>query len=278
MLVDSGSSTTIIDRNTFNKIKRRKTKLFLRKTKVKLYPYGTKQPLKMFGKFETSIESERKICVCEVYVVDKPNSANILGLNMSTELGLMKMNLNQVSGMEGDLELQTECDLKVGNNLPKSFKTLIKEYGDIFKGTGMLKNYQCDLFVDENILPVQQKLRRQPYYLRKKIRNKLYELERKKIIESVNTPQPWISNIVETPKANGEVWLRLDAREINKAIRREKFPIPTLDSLIDSMSGAKYFRKIDLRNAYTQIELSERARNLTTFITDERVKRYKCLI
>ena len=51
----------------------------------------------------------------------------------------------------------------------------------------------------------------------------------------MNTPQPWISNIAVTPKANGEI--RLDAREINKAIRREKFPIPTLDSLIDSMSG-----------------------------------------
>ena len=44
------------------------------------------------------------------------------------------------------------------------------------------------------------------------------------------------------------------------------------------MSGAKYFSKIDLRNAYTQIELSEQARNFTAFITEERVKRYTRLI
>ena len=44
------------------------------------------------------------------------------------------------------------------------------------------------------------------------------------------------------------------------------------------MSGAKYFSKIDLRNAYTQVELSEQARKFTAFITEERVKRYTRLI
>ena len=70
----------------------------------------------------------------------------------------------------------------------------------------------------------------------------------------------------------------LDAREINKAIQKEKFPIPTVDSLLDSMSGCKYFSKIDLKNAYTQIELSEEARKLTNFMTEEGIKRYTRLI
>ena len=38
------------------------------------------------------------------------------------------------------------------------------------------------------------------------------------------------------------------------------------------MSGAKYFSKIDLRSAYTQVELTEQARNFTTFITEKGVK------
>ena len=61
-------------------------------------------------------------------------------------------------------------------------------------------------------------------------------------------------------------------------MKQEKFPIPTLDSLIDNMSGAKYFLKIDLKNAHTQVELSEQARSLTAFITEEGVKRYARLI
>ena len=51
-----------------------------------------------------------------------------------------------------------------------------------------------------------------------------------------------------------------------------------MDSLIDNMSGAKYFSKIDLRNAYTQVELSEKARNFTASITEEGVKHYTQLI
>ena len=44
------------------------------------------------------------------------------------------------------------------------------------------------------------------------------------------------------------------------------------------MSGAKYFSKIDLRSAYTQVELTEQARNFTTFITEKGVKRYTRLL
>ena len=52
----------------------------------------------------------------------------------------------------------------------------------------------------------------------------------------------------------------------------------TLDGLIDNMSGAMYFSKIDLRNAYAQVELSEQARNFTGFIAEEGVKRYTRLM
>ena len=44
------------------------------------------------------------------------------------------------------------------------------------------------------------------------------------------------------------------------------------------MSGTKCFSKIDLINSYTQVELSEQARNFTAFITEEGVKRYMRLI
>ena len=92
-----------------------------------------------------------------------------------------------------------------------------------FKWTGKLKNYQCDLFVDTTVNSILQKLRRQPYHLREKIRRKLQELEKENIIESVDTPQPWISNIVVTPKSNGNICICLDAREINKALKQENF-------------------------------------------------------
>ena len=61
-------------------------------------------------------------------------------------------------------------------------------------------------------------------------------------------------------------------------MKQKKFPIPTVDSLIDNVSGTKYFSKTDLRNAYAQVELSEQAHTFTAFITKEGVKRYTRLI
>ena len=46
-----------------------------------------------------------------------------------------------------------------------------------------------------------------------------------------------------------------------KAITREKYPIPTINKLIYKMSGSTLFGKIDLKEAYTQIELDESSRS-----------------
>ena len=62
--------------------------------------------------------------------------------------------------------------------MPRELECVFDEYKGIFKGTGKLKNYQCDLFVDSKVKPIQQNLRRQRYHLRKKIRRKLQELEK----------------------------------------------------------------------------------------------------
>ena len=72
-------------------------------------------------------------------------------------------------------------------------------------------------------------------------------MEKEGLIGKVDSPQEWFSNIVVTPKQNGDVRICLDAWEINKAIVRKKYPIPTIDSLIDEMGDSKVFSKIDLK-------------------------------
>ncbi|XP_057292617.1 uncharacterized protein K02A2.6-like [Hydractinia symbiolongicarpus] len=59
---------------------------------------------------------------------------------------------------------------------------------------------------------------------------------------------------------------------------RQKYPIPTVDSLIDEIGDSNVFSKIDLRLAYTQIELDEQSSELTSFITDEGVYKFnRCI-
>lgn len=70
----------------------------------------------------------------------------------------------------------------------------------------------------------------------------------------------------------------VDMRRENEAILRENYPLPTFDSFMTKLRGAKYFSRLDLLSAYHQLELHPESRAITTFITHKGVFRYKRLM
>ena len=48
--------------------------------------------------------------------------------------------------------------------------------------------------------------------------------------------------IVETPK---KLRICIDPRDLNKAIKREHFPVKTIEEKVQNMPGAKVFAKLD---------------------------------
>lgn len=99
------------------------------------------------------------------------------------------------------------------------------------------------------------------------------------IVEQVRGPTPWVNPVVILPKkSDKDIRMCLDMRKANEAIVRERYPIPTVDEILQGLNGSAIFSKLDLKWGYHQLELTPESREITTFAVHNGVYRYKRLI
>eukprot|EP00794_Sanderia_malayensis_P005111 gene5111-biopygen4169 len=155
ILVDTGSTINVIDKNTFNKMKG----LELQKTKVKAYPYNTAKPVEFLGKFESLVKTKSRYAVATFFVLEQENSGCLLSATTAQEMGIITLKLNKIS---------TEAPENVTSSDPQ-INAIVQKYKEVFTGVGKLKNYAVKLNIDETEIPQAQPQRRVPFHIRKKV-------------------------------------------------------------------------------------------------------------
>ena len=83
----------------------------------------------------------------------------------------------------------------------------------------------------------------------------------------VTQPTPWINSIVVVPKKDGSLRICLDPKDLNRAIQREHYQLPTIEDIATRLHGAKVFTILDVRCGFWHIPLDEQSSQLTTFHT-----------
>lgn len=142
----------------------------------------------------------------------------------------------------------------------------------------MFVGVKVHIEIDKSITPVVQHARRPPIALWKKIEDRLQSLQNADIIEKVEGYSAWVSPLVTVLKDNGEVRLCVDMRQANQAIKRENHLMPTLEEYLPKLKSARVFSRLDIKDAFHQVELEDAGREITTFITHKGVYRYKRLM
>ena len=95
----------------------------------------------------------------------------------------------------------------------------------------------------------------------------VYTRLRQKVIKKVTTPTDWVNSLVVVEKPNRKLRICLDPKDLNAAIKRPHYPMPTLDDAVSKMAGARYFTKLHAKSGYWQMILSKDSSYLTTFKT-----------
>ena len=118
----------------------------------------------------------------------------------------------------------------------------------------------------ENLTPIQEKGRRVPISLQEKVDTEIDKLLKQGHIEKLTecSDKYFVSPIVTTVKKDGSVKLALESRELNKQGHKNKYQMPNIEELMDTVGqtisekkpGDIYFTTMDLTYAYGPLPLN----------------------
>ena len=113
--------------------------------------------------------------------------------------------------------------------------------------------------------PIRQPLRRHPITHLDVIDQQVEEMRENGIIEPAASP--WASNVVLAKKKDGSLRLCVDYHNLNAVTYQDTYPLPHIDTCLNTLQGAAWFSTLDLRSGYYNIPIREVDKDKTAFIT-----------
>ena len=220
------------------------------KTLVKLKPYSGHQiPTK--GVVTLPCEYKGQVLHVKFHVIEI-EAPSVLSAQTCKEMGLLA-------------RIHSLQQHNIAERLTDLDQSILAEYPDLFQGLGCLPG-EHTIKLDPSVPPVVHPPRKVPVSLKEKIKDELDRTEKAGVIVRQTEPTDWVNNMVAVVKPN-KIRICIDPRDLNAAIRREHFPMTTIEEFVASMPQAKVFSVLDATSGYWQVKLDEESSKLCTFNT-----------
>ena len=165
------------------------------------------------------------------------------------------------------------------SNLPlvqrKELAEVITQYREVFPDVPSKTNLiEHDVDVGDSAPIKQHPYRVSP--MKKELLDKevQYMLENDIIEESQSN---WSSPCILVPKHDGGFRFCTDFRKVNDKTKSDSFPIPRIADCIDQIGNAKFVSTFDMLKGYWQVPLTQRAREISAFVTPSGLYQYKVM-
>lgn len=119
----------------------------------------------------------------------------------------------------------------------------------------------------ERSQPVKIPVRRMAPAKRSIIKEEVNEMLENRIIE--DSTSPWSAPVVIVYKKDGGRRFCVDYRGLNAVTKKDVYPLPRPDDILESLNDAKYFSHFDLLKGYWQVNLDNDSKEKTTFSTPD---------
>ncbi|XP_049524041.1 uncharacterized protein K02A2.6-like [Dermacentor silvarum] len=131
--------------------------------------------------------------------------------------------------------------------------------------------------VPEDVKPRFFRPRPVPFALQDMVAQELQRLQREGILRPVQTAE-WAAPLVPVLKKDGKIQLCGDLKvTVNRAADIGTYPVPRVAEIWAHLAEGAMFSKLDLRDAYQQVELDEESKKLVTINTQQALFQYNRL-